>query len=140
MLRLDRFAGIVYHYFVEGWLPTRVTVTPRKGSTNVPMFEKAKVSDTSEDLTSYMKFLEPLVYGQRVEQPIESGETTRKVMRSLNRAADRMNKRLVRIPSDATKVVFRIVRTERRKLNIPAEEIARRVAKTKATLAAKVKV
>jgi|APCry1669189034_1035192.scaffolds.fasta_scaffold80094_1 hypothetical protein len=111
----------------------------KKGSTNVPMFEKAKISNSSEDLTSYMKFLEPLVYGQRVEQTIESGETTRKVMRSLNRAADRLNKRLVRIPSDSTKVVFRIGRTERRKLNIPAEEIARRVAKAKATVAAKAK-
>ena len=111
----------------------------KKGSTNVPMFEKAKISNSSEDLTSYMKFLEPLVYGQRVEQTIESGETTRKVMRSLNRAADRLNKRLVRIPSDSTKVVFRIGRTERRKLNIPAEEIARRVAKAKATMAAKAK-
>ncbi|NBO46957.1 MAG: hypothetical protein EBU85_08145, partial [Actinobacteria bacterium] len=111
----------------------------KKGSTNVPFFEKAKVTATSEDLTSYMKFLEPLVYGQRVEQPIENGETTRKVMRSLNRAADRLNKRLVRIPSDASKVVFRVGRTERRKLNIPAEEIARRVAKAKATLAAKAK-
>jgi len=111
----------------------------KKGSTNVPMFEKAKISNSSEDLTSYMKFLEPLVYGQRVEQTIESGETTRKVMRSLNRAADRLNKRLVRIPSDASKVVFRIGRTERRKLNIPAEEIARRVAKAKATIASKVK-
>lgn len=111
----------------------------KKGSTNVPMFEKAKISNSSEDLTSYMKFLEPLVYGQRVEQKIESGETTRKVMRSLNRAADRLNKRLVRIPSDSTKVVFRIGRTERRKLNIPAEEIARRVAKAKATVAAKAK-
>jgi len=105
----------------------------------VPMFEKAKISNSSEDLTSYMKFLEPLVYGQRVEQTIESGETTRKVMRSLNRAADRLSKRLVRIPSDSTKVVFRIGRTERRKLNIPAEEIARRVAKAKATIAAKAK-
>ena len=105
----------------------------------MPMFEKAKISNSSEDLTSYMKFLEPLVYGQRVEQTIESGETTRKVMRSLNRAADRLNKRLVRIPSDASKVVFRIGRTERRKLNIPAEEIARRVAKAKATIASKVK-
>jgi hypothetical protein len=111
----------------------------KKGSTNVPMFEKAKISNSSEDLTSYMKFLEPLVYGQRVEQTIESGETTRKVMRSLNRAADRLSKRLVRIPSDSTKVVFRIGRTERRKLNIPAEEIARRVAKAKATIAAKAK-
>jgi hypothetical protein len=111
----------------------------KKGSTNVPMFEKAKISNSSEDLTSYMKFLEPLVYGQRVEQTIESGETTRKVMRSLNRAADRLSKRLVRIPSDSTKVVFRIGRTERRKLNIPAEEIARRVAKAKATVAAKAK-
>lgn len=111
----------------------------KKGSTSVPMFEKAKISNSSEDLTSYMKFLEPLVYGQRVEQTIESGETTRKVMRSLNRAADRLNKRLVRIPSDSTKVVFRIGRTERRKLNIPAEEIARRVAKAKATVAAKAK-
>jgi hypothetical protein len=36
-------------------------------------------------------------------------------------------------------VVFRIGRTERRKLNIPAEEIARRVAKAKATVAAKAK-
>lgn len=112
----------------------------KKGGTQVPLFEKAKITDTSEDLTPYMKLLEPLVYGQRVEQPLENGETTRKVMRSMNRAADRLNKRLVRIPSDSHKVVFRIGRAERRKLNISAEEIARRVAKAKATIAAKVKV
>jgi len=103
----------------------------------MPVFEKAIVSTETFDLGPLIKFLSPIQFGNRVSLPLSENETSRKVMRNLNRAAAKCGKRLVRIPCDEKTVVFRVVPVEKRTLNMSAEQRAARVLKTKATRAAR---
>lgn len=104
----------------------------------MPVFEKAVVSTETFDLGPLVKFLSPIQFGNRVSLPLSENETSRKVMRHLNRAAAKCGKRLVRIPCEENAVQFRVVPAERRTINMSAEQRAARVLKTKATRAARI--
>ena len=58
----------------------------------MPDFTKAKVqqSGVSEDLTPYLKLLEPIQPGQRVILPLSADDRPRIVARSMNRAAKQL--------------------------------------------------
>lgn len=101
----------------------------------MPNFQKAKITDSYEsvDLTPYVKFLEPIEIGFRVQVPLEKGETTRKTMRLFNRAAKKIGKRLGRVTSDNSTASFRVFPLEKRPANISEHASRARVEKAKAT-------
>jgi hypothetical protein len=99
----------------------------------MPDFTKAEISTDTQDLTAYRTFLKRLTVGQTVSLPLEEGETSRKVMRSLNSAAAQSNVRLARLRSDATAVRFRVLPPEKRSVSISDETKQARVAKARAT-------
>jgi hypothetical protein len=103
----------------------------------MPNFARAEISTTTEDLTSYKTFLKRLTVGQVVTLPLEQGETSRRVMRALNSAAEQSGMRITRLASDAASVRFKVVPTERRKVTISPEARQARIEKTRATRAAK---
>jgi len=104
----------------------------------MPVFDKAIVSTETVDLGPLVKFLTPIQFGNRVSLPLSENETSRKVMRNLNRAAAKCGKRLVRIPSDEKTVFFKIVPVEKRTVNMSAEQRAARVLKSKSTRSARI--
>jgi hypothetical protein len=79
----------------------------------MPNFARAEIFNTTDDLSDYKNFLKKLNVGQVVTLPLETGETSRKVMRALNAAASESGMRLARLPSPAESVRFRIVPTEK---------------------------
>lgn len=101
----------------------------------MPDFTKAKVqqSGVSEDLTPYLKLLEPIQPGQRVILPLSADDRPRIVARSMNRAAKQLGKRLARVASNASTVDFRVKPLEVRPANITAEQKIARVAKARST-------
>lgn len=103
----------------------------------MPDFARAEISTTTEDLTVYRNFLKRLAVGQVVNLPLEPGETSRKVMRSLNAAAEQNGMRVTRLGSDASAVRFKVAPPERRQVNISPEARQARIEKTRATRAAK---
>lgn len=103
----------------------------------MPKFAQAEIATTTEDLSGYKTFLKKLTVGQVVTLPLEEGETSRKVMRSLNAAAIESNMRITRIPSDDDVVRFKVVPEQKRSVNISPEARRARVEKARATRAAR---
>ncbi|MBI3972466.1 MAG: hypothetical protein HY332_14390 [Chloroflexi bacterium] len=103
----------------------------------MPDFARAEITTTTEDLTSYKNFLRKLEIGQVVTLPLEEGETTRKVMRALNAAAQECEMRISRLPSDERSVRFKVVPQQKRSVNISPEARQARIEKARATRAAK---
>jgi hypothetical protein len=103
----------------------------------MPKFAQAEITTTTEDLSGYKVFLKKLSTGQVVTLPLEPGETSRKVMRSLNAAASQSSMRLARVPSSNDVVKFKVVPEQKRKVNISAEARRARVEKARATRAAR---
>ena len=103
----------------------------------MPKFAQAEITTTTEDLTGYKTFLKKLTIGQVVTLPLEEGETSRKVMRSLNAAAAQSSMRLARVASPQDVVRFRVVPEQKRRVNISAEARRARVEKARATRAAR---
>jgi hypothetical protein len=75
----------------------------------MPDFAKATVSDTSRDLTAYLAFLHKLEIGQVVTLPLEAGESSRSVMRSLNQAAHAQHMRIARLTAGDGAIRFRVL-------------------------------
>ncbi len=103
----------------------------------MPNFARAEISATTEDLASYKNFLRKLSVGQVVTLPLEPGETTRKVMRSLNTAAEQSGMRLSRLESSPDAIRFKVAPPEKRSVNISPEARRARTEKARATRAAK---
>src|SRR5688500_621535 len=103
----------------------------------MPKFAQAEITTTTEDLTGYKSFLKKLSVGQVVTLPLEVGETSRKVMRSLNAAAAQSSMRLARVASPRDVVRFKVVPEQKRQVNISAEARRARVEKARATRAAR---
>jgi hypothetical protein len=103
----------------------------------MPKFAQAEITTTSEDLSGYKTFLKRLAVGQVVSLPLEEGETSRKVMRALNAAAEQSNMRLSRLPSGEDVVRFKVVPEEKRSVNISEAARRARVEKARATRASR---
>jgi hypothetical protein len=103
----------------------------------MPNFTRAEISTTAEDLTEYKSFLRRLEVGHVVRLPLERGETTRRVMRSLNTAAEASGMRLTRLPSDGSAVRFKVATPEKRRVNLSVEARQARAEKARATRAAR---
>jgi hypothetical protein len=103
----------------------------------MPDFARAKIQSPAEELGEYKAFLRTLKEGQRVALPLEEGETSRTVMRGLNRAAAESQMRLLRLPSDRQSVRFVVHSAEKRSVNISPEKIRERTERAKATRAAR---
>src|SRR5919202_4409018 len=103
----------------------------------MPDFARAEIATTTEDLTNYKNFLRKLTVGQVVTLPLEQGETSRKVMRALNTAAEQSGMRITRLGSSSDAVRFRVAPPEKRVVNIPPEVRQQRIEKARATRAAK---
>lgn len=103
----------------------------------MPDFAKAEISTTTEDLTGYKNFLKKLSVGQVVTLPLEKGETSRRVMRALNSAAEESGMRLARLESAADQVRFKVVPSEKRVVHISPEARRARIEKARATRAAR---
>jgi hypothetical protein len=103
----------------------------------MPKFAQAEITTTTEDLSGYKTFLKKLTVGQVVTLPLDDGETSRKVMRSLNAAAAQSSMRLARVASPRDSVRFKVVPEQKRKVNISAEARRARVEKARATRAAR---
>ena len=103
----------------------------------MPKFAQAEIATTTEDLTGYKTFLKKLAIGQVVTLPLEAGDTSRKVMRSLNAAAAQSSMRLARVPSPQDVVRFKVVPEEKRQVNLSPEARRARVEKARATRAAR---
>jgi len=103
----------------------------------MPDFGKAEIATGSQDLTAYRTFLKKLEVGQTVTLPLEEGDTSRKVMRALNRAAAQSNMRITRLQSPNGSVRFRVVSPEKRTVTLTDEAKRARVEKAKATRAAR---
>jgi hypothetical protein len=103
----------------------------------MPNFARAEISTTTEDLTSYKNFLRKLTVGQVVTLPLEEGETSRRVMRALNSAAEQSGMRLTRLNSAGDSVRFKVVPSEKRVVNISPEARRARIEKARATRAAR---
>jgi hypothetical protein len=99
----------------------------------MPDFAKATIADTSQDLSGYTAFLRKLEIGQVVTLPLEPGERSRAVVRSLNLTAEAQQKRLARLPSDAGSIRFRVLSPDKRAVNISDEAKQARVEKARAT-------
>jgi hypothetical protein len=103
----------------------------------MPKFAQAEIATEAEDLSGYKTFLKKLSVGQVVTLPLDEGETSRKVMRALNTAAEQSNMRLARLASSDDVVKFKVVPEEKRAVNISAEARRARVEKARATRAAR---
>ena len=103
----------------------------------MPDFAKAEISTTSQDLSGYKTFLKRLEIGQTVSLPLEAGESSRSVMRSLNAAAAQSSVRLARLPTTDGSVRFRVLPPEKRAVNLSEEARRARADKARATRAAK---
>ena len=103
----------------------------------MPKFAQAEISNTGEDLTGYKNFLKKLTVGQVVTLPLDTGETTRKVMRALNAAAAESSMRLARLASPDGSVRFKVAPVEKRTVNITPEARRARVEKARATRASR---
>lgn len=101
----------------------------------VPDFKNAEVTTVAEDLTQYNAFLAQYHQGQVVRLPLVEGETPRRVMRALNKAAAANGVRLIRLRSDEDHVRFRITSQQRRVVNLSEEARRARVEKARATRA-----
>lgn len=100
----------------------------------MPAFTKAKVSEAaSEDLTPYLRLLEPLTPGTRVTLPLDPEDRVRVVARSMNRAAHQQGKRLRRLKGLANTVDFVVMRSEIRPTSMTPEQIRARTDKARAT-------
>jgi hypothetical protein len=99
----------------------------------MPDFNRAQIATTTADLTSYTEFLRKLKVGQTITVPLESGESTRRVMRNLNSAAAQSKLRLARLPSEENTVRFRVLSPEKRQIAMSDEAKRARVAKAHAT-------
>jgi hypothetical protein len=102
----------------------------------MPDFTSAEITTGTQNLTAYTSFLRKLQVGQAVSLPLEEGESTRRVMRSLNAAAGQLGMRLTRLPSADGSVRFRVISPERRQVKISDEAKRARVEKARATRAA----
>lgn len=103
----------------------------------MPNFVRAEISTTSDDLTEYKRFLRSLKVGQVVSLPLDASETSRRVMRSLNSAAQESSVRLGRLPSENGAVRFKVLPEEKRQVHISEEGKRARVEKAMATRAAR---
>ena len=74
----------------------------------MPDFTRAEISTGADDLSEYTTFLRKLSPGQFVTLPLQEGESSRVVMRSLNAAAVQSDMRLARLASDEDSVRFRV--------------------------------
>ena len=101
----------------------------------MPDFKNAEVTTVVEDLSQYKTFLAAYHQGQVVKLPLLAGETPRRVMRALNKAAAANGVRLTRLRSDDDHVRFRVASPERRVVNISPEARRARVEKAAATRA-----
>jgi hypothetical protein len=81
--------------------------------------------------------LRKLAVGQVVTLPLEEGETSRRVMRALNSAAEQTGMRLTRLNSPGDAVRFKVVPPEKRVVNISPEARRARIEKARATRAAR---
>jgi hypothetical protein len=102
----------------------------------MPDFKRAEITTGTQDLSDYMTFLRKLQVGQAVSLPLEEGESTRRVMRSLNAAAGQLGMRLTRLPTSNGSVRFRVLSPDKRRVSISDESKRARVEKAKATRAA----
>jgi hypothetical protein len=103
----------------------------------MPRFAQAEISTPTDDLTEYKTFLKKLSVGQVVSLPLDSGESTRRVMRALNAAAAQNNMRLARLASPEGAVRFKVAPTEKRSVNLTPEARQARADKARATRAAR---
>lgn len=103
----------------------------------MPDFSKAVIGTVTEDLSEYLAFLKKRALSEVCEVQLKPEETTRKVMRAFNKAADQLGIRLARIVSSEDSVRFKVVPQERRKVNLSPEARRARVEKAKATRASK---
>ena len=101
----------------------------------VPDFKNAEVTTVVEDLSQYKAFLSEYKQGQVVKLPLTAGETPRRVMRALNKAAAANGVRLIRLRSGDDEVRFRITSPERRVVNLSEEARRARVEKARETRA-----
>ena len=99
----------------------------------MPDFARAQVTETAEDLSAYLTFLRRFTAGQVVTLPLEDGESSRVVMRTLNRAATQSAIRLARLPSNGNAVRFRVLSAEKRSITLSEEARRARAAKARAT-------
>jgi hypothetical protein len=99
----------------------------------MPNFAQAKISSQTDDLSEYRTFLRSLKVGQVVTLPLEEGETTRKVMRTLNSVAREHKVRLARISSPENAIKFRVMPAEKRAVNLTEEQRRTRAEKARAT-------
>jgi hypothetical protein len=99
----------------------------------MPNFARAEITDTEGDLAAYKTFVRSLKVGQVVTLPLEEGETSRRVMRSLNAAATEQRVRLARLSSLPNAVKFRVMPGEKRVVNLSEEARQARAAKARAT-------
>jgi hypothetical protein len=104
----------------------------------MPAFAKAKVMEgTTEDLTPYLRLLEPHGPGTRITLPLDADDRPRIVARSMNRAARQQGKRLRRLKGLANTVDFVVMGSEVRTMNMTPEQIRARTEKAMATRAAR---
>jgi hypothetical protein len=103
----------------------------------MPDFARAEIATSTEDLSAYRTFLRKLEVGQVVSLPLQPGESTRRVMRSVNLAAGELGMRVTRLSSETGTVRFRVTSPQKRTVNISEETRRQRVEKAKATRAAR---
>jgi hypothetical protein len=99
----------------------------------MPNFARAEIADQTTDLTLYLTFLKRVSPGHVVTLPLETGETSRKVMRAINAAAAQSRLRLARLNSPSGTVRFRVLAPEKRTINLTDEAKQTRVEKARAT-------
>ena len=80
----------------------------------MPDVSRAEITSSATDLTPYTAFLKKLSQGQVVTLPLEAGESSRAVMRSLNAAAHQSGVRLGRLASADGTVRFRVLTPQKR--------------------------
>jgi hypothetical protein len=99
----------------------------------VPDFTRAEISHQTTDLTPYLTFLKRVSPGHVVTVPLDTGETSRKVMRAINAAAAQSELRLAKLDSPSGTVRFRVLTPEKRAVNLTEEAKRARVEKAQAT-------
>jgi hypothetical protein len=106
----------------------------------MPDFTRAEISADTPDLSAYRSFLKRLSPGQTVTLPLDEGETSRRVMRAMNAAAALSDLRLARLSSAPGTVRVRVLSGDKRSVNLTEEAKQARVAKARATRAARQQV
>lgn len=99
----------------------------------MPSFDQAQVAETVQDVEAYRKLIKPLKVGSVVTLPLTPDDTTRKVMRVVNRVGDEYGMRIMRLASAPEVVRFKVLSPHKRSINMTAEQRRERVAKARET-------